>query len=1016
MNRFTERLYEDLAGAQRDVFPAQAETTWMKRQEPSGRIWICIAVFLIWLISYLPALPCTAWCRALAADEWPRPQLVPVPIQVQGVSKAVLSLNGAWKFTLSPPTEFWLSGADPSAWPEVSVPGELVMQGFGISPDVEYPYKRSVLIPPDFKGKRIILRFDGVYSYARVWVNGALVREHHGGFTSWECDITDRVTPGQVAWIAVGVTDRSDEISYESNYAKHHIGGILRDVKLVALPASHATRLQIGTDLDSAYRDATLKVTASMVFHGARKATMDFQLKDPDNHHVSLRPASMNFTAAETEARLDIPVPAPRKWDAEHPNLYTLEATLVVDGVAVETLERRIGFRKIEVRGNKLCVNGKEVKLRGACRHDVHPLRGRSTTPEIDERDALLVRDANLNFVRTSHYPPSEKFLEACDRYGVYVEEETAVCFVNADVARLASQSDADFLSRYMNQFSEMIERDRSHPSVLMWSLGNESRWGTNIAAEYAYAKREDPSRPVIFSYPGTVPSGTAGYDIWSEHYPKVDGDLKSAGVPKLNDEYGHVSCYNVETLKRDPGVRDFWGESIRRFWDNCFASEGCLGGSIWGAIDEVFMLSDSPVGYGEWGIVDGWRRPKPEYWLAKKAYSPIHMSDSPVANPGPGKPLTLPVQNRFDHTDLNELILDWSVGSDSGRVTPSSLPPHKTGTLTLPARAWRNGDVLNLKFYRPGRILVDEFNLPLGRPAPVFAKVQGPAPAVIVDSNTLRVVGSDFAITFSRQTGLIREGIFRGRRLLEGGPYLNLGAVSLPPWWLTKLSYSTTPDEAVVDITGRYMAVRGGEERGKTEFQIRIDGRGLITTHYTVFDLPKDASEVGLSYELSNDVDRLSWQRNSLWSVYPADHIGRPQGIAMKVSGPTETYRAQPAHPWAEDSSDFFLFGNHDAGGRGSNDFRSLKANVFYASCVLSGTNLRLRAESDGTVAARAKVGAGGQVIFSVDNLWGYPDLAWGTLARPLDLPKTYTNSVRVRLTDSDDVPMTLENVAPER
>jgi hypothetical protein len=773
--------------------------------------------------------------------------------------------------------------------------------------------------------------------------------------------------------------------------------------------------LQLETDLDPAYSDATLQVTAAIAFHGAPRATLKLQLKDPDNHEVGLRPGSVDFTAEKTEARLDIPVPAPRKWDAEHPNLYTLEATVVVDGVAVETLERKIGFRKLEIRGNKLYVNGKEVKLRGACRHDVHPLRGRSTTPELDEREALLFRDANLNFVRTSHYPPSEKFLEACDRYGVYVEEETAVCFVDAEwnVSRLGSQSDPDFLSRYMTQFSEMIERDRSHPSVLMWSLGNESRWGTNIAKEYAYAKREDPSRPLIFSYPATVPSGTAGYDIWSEHYPKVDGDLKSPGVPKLNDEYGHVSCYNIETLKRDPGVRDFWGESIRRFWDNCFASEGCLGGAIWGSIDEVFMLPDSPVGYGEWGIVDGWRRPKPEYWLTKKAYSPIHISDSPVANPGPGKPLTLPIQNRFDHTDLNELAINWSVAPDSGTVTHFSLPPHGSGTLSIPARAWQNGDVLNLKFYRPGRILVDEFNLTLGKPAPVFPKVQGPAPAVIANTNTLRVAGPDFTITFSRQTGLITEGTFRGSRLLEGGPYLNLGAVSLPTWWLTKLSYSTTPDEAVVDISGRYMAVRGGEERGKTEFQVRIDGAGLITTHYTVFDLPEDASEVGVSYELSNDVDRLTWRKNSLWSVYPADHIGRPQGVAMKVNG--EKYRTEPAHPWAEDSNDFFLFGSNDVGERGTNDFRSLKADVFYASCVLSGTNLRLRAESEGMVAVRAGVRAGGKVIFSVDNLWGYPDLGWGNLAPPLGLPKSYTNSVRMRLTDNDDVPITFENVVPE-
>ena len=1008
MKRAMQWLHGRLAGARRRASPARAATPAAKGQGLFIGIWVCIRLSLLCLICSSPAL---------SAEEWPRPQLVPLPAQVQGVSQAVLSLNGTWKFALSPPTEFWLNSSDPAAWPDTSVPGELVMQGFRISRDVEYPYKRSVLIPSDFKGKRVILRFDGVYSYARVWVNGAMVREHHGGFTSWECDITNEVTPGEAAWITVGVTDRSDEISYGSNYAKHYMGGILRDVKLIALPWNHATRLQLVPDLDSAYVEATLEVNAAVFFEGARMAAFNLRLNDPDGHLVSLRPDSMIFTPVKTEAWLDIPVPAPRKWDAEHPNLYTLEATLVVDGAAVETLERKIGFRKIEIRGNKLEVNGREVKLRGACRHDIHPLRGRSTTAVLDEQDALLFRDANLNFVRTSHYPPSESFLEACDRYGIYVEEETAVCFVNTEwnVSRRESQSDPEFLSRYMTQFSEMIERDRNHASVLMWSLGNESQWGTNIAAEYAYAKREDPSRPVIFSYPGTVPAGTAGYDVWSEHYPKVDGDLKSPSVPKLNDEYGHVACYNTGTLERDPGVRDFWGASIRRFWDNCFDSEGCLGGAIWGAIDEVFMLPDSPVGYGEWGLVDGWRRPKPEYWLTKKAYSPIHLSDGPVANPGSGKPLAVPIQNRFDHTDLNELTIQWSAGEDSGTVAPFSLPPHKAGTLMIPAREWRDGDVLDLKFYRLGGALMDEFYLTLGKPAPVFPKVRGPAPAVIADSSTLRVVGPDFALTFSRQTGLISEGVFRGHRLLEGGPYLDLGAASLPTWWLTKLTYSTTPEEAIVNIAGRYMALRGGEERGNAEFQIRIDGSGLITTNYTASDLPENASSVGVSYELSSDVDRLTWLRNSPWAVYPADHIGRPRGVAMKVDGPTERYGSPPAHPWAEDVRDFFLFGSEDAGERGSNDFRSLKANVYYASCVLWGTDLRLRAESEGTVAVRAEVGAGGKVALIVDNLWGYPDLGWGNLALPLGPLKSYTNSVRLRLADNDDVPMKFEPAGNE-
>jgi beta-galactosidase/beta-glucuronidase len=323
----------------------------------------------------------------------------------------VLSLSGPWKFTLSPPAEFWANSLDPSSWSDVAVPGELVMQGFNIARNTEYHYKRSVLVPHDYAGKRIILRFDGAYSYARVWVNGRFVRDHHGGFTSWDCDITDYVTPGQPAWITVGVTDLSDEISYGSNYAKHYIGGILRDVKLIALPQTPLTRFHAETDFDSSYAHARLKVTAAVDFHGARAALVTLRLKDPQGRVVPLKPDAIALTVSQPEASLEIPVAAPEKWDAEHPNLYTLEASAVVAGAEVEVVEKKIGFRKVEIQGNKLLVNGKEVKLRGGCRHDAHPLRGRSTTPELDERDVLLLREANLNFIRTSHYPPSEKFL-----------------------------------------------------------------------------------------------------------------------------------------------------------------------------------------------------------------------------------------------------------------------------------------------------------------------------------------------------------------------------------------------------------------------------------------------------------------------------------------------------------------------------------------------------------------------------------------------------------------------------
>ncbi len=156
---------------------------------------------------------------------------------------------------------------------------------------------------------------------------------------------------------------------------------------------------------------------------------------------------------------------SPQPWDAEHPNLYTLHISLILDGRTVESLERKIGFRTILRDGNRLLVNGRPIKLRGVCRHSIHPIHGRAVPAEFDEIDAALFRAANINFVRTSHYPPSEHFLDACDRHGIYVEEESAVCWSNEEKG---PSSSSEFTSRFMSQFQEMIERDRGHASVLL--------------------------------------------------------------------------------------------------------------------------------------------------------------------------------------------------------------------------------------------------------------------------------------------------------------------------------------------------------------------------------------------------------------------------------------------------------------------------------------------------------------------------------------------------------------------
>ena len=428
---------------------------------------------------------------------------LPLPASSGVIRKPVVSLAGEWQFNAHPPVDFRASALDTSSWSRVAMPNELAMLGFRVMPNREYPLRKTILIPAEYEGQRIFTRFDGVYGYARVWIDGVYLRDHFGGFTSWDCEITDHVQPGREAELVVGITDRSDDISQASYYAKHSIAGILRDVQLFAVPHNFLCELSTMASLDARYRDGLLHVTAALCSGEFDSAQLKFRLIDGSGNEIPVRPDTVAFVPGSASTTAKIAVTAPQHWDAEHPYLYTLEVSLFVDKKETETIQRKIGFRSIERAGNQLLVNGRPVKLRGVCRHSIHPTFGRAVPTEFDELDAALFRAANINFVRTSHYPPTEQFLDACDRHGIYVEEETAVCW---SAVEGGTSSDPAFRSRFLSQFQEMIVRDRNHASVLFWSLGNESHWGENFIAEQQLAAESDPSRPTIFSYPDSAP------------------------------------------------------------------------------------------------------------------------------------------------------------------------------------------------------------------------------------------------------------------------------------------------------------------------------------------------------------------------------------------------------------------------------------------------------------------------------------------------------------------------------
>lgn len=726
----------------------------------------------------------------------------PVLQELAGVETPAVLLSGTWQFRYSPD----------SKWDKIQVPGEPAMQGYAIEHDKPFTYRKSFTVPADYAGKHTILRFDGVYSHARLFVNGTFVREHHGGFTRWDTDVTPFVRPGKKNEIRLEVTDRLDDISYASGYAHHPIGGILRDVTLFALPETCLYDFYAETHLDAAYEDAVLKIGySSPVVGGAEVA---YTLADPSGRRYPL--AQSRFPLKEGGNMNELPVKNPLKWDAEHPNLYTLTVTLSKDGKEIGRFDRRIGFRDVKIEKDRMLVNGMPVKLRGACRHDIHPTLGRTTTAELDSLDVILFKRSNMNFVRTSHYPPTERFLEYCDRYGIYVESETAVCFVDTyrqkNYAPGKTQDSAGFTPRYLSQCREMVKSFRSHPSILFWSIGNESVYGTNFQQCWDWVKATDKTRPVIFSYPGSVGEKEPVYDILSMHYQDVNGNLnqwnrstrgfQGEGIPALFDEWAHPACYTYATLQEDPNIREFWGHSIERMWSGLFDAPGGLGGAIWGYVDETFMLPEPKVGtafwkefartakpedyqgkcvgYGEWGIVDVWRREKPEFWATKKAYSPVRLMTTEVASFLSGQRLLLPLYNRFDHTDLDEIKIRYTYKGVEKELPAPSIAPHQKGLLVIPAEAWEEGELLSICFYTATGELLDAEQVSLGSDYHVRLadSEASPVNGVLLVEETagmMTIKGDGFEIPFSKETGLISNATSKGQVIIEKGPFLHL-------------------------------------------------------------------------------------------------------------------------------------------------------------------------------------------------------------------------------------------------
>ncbi len=944
-----------------------------------------------------------------------RQHLPPKPTRVEGIDSAVKSLDGEWEINLTPSATSISDKTTSANWNKIMVPGEAMMQGFKIKHDTAFVYRKKIKITENTKGKRHTVRFNGVFNHAKVYFNGNLVREHFGGFTAWDADITKFIKPGQDNWLHVEVTDRADDISYASGYAHHTIGGITRKVDYVILPDSPVQYLYAKSWLTNNYTDGTLSI--QMELPQSKNLTAHYDLIDPSGKKVWSKPRSLKATGNIWKD--SIAVPKVSSWTAESPFLYKMILSVIKNGKTQQTIEQLVGFRSIEInKDNEMLVNGKTVKLRGACRHDMHPTLGRSTNRAQDSVDAVLTKESNMNFIRTSHYPPTEDFLEFCDRYGIYVQEETAVCFVLdwrvAPYNKFETQSDSAYTDRYLGQLSEMIDRDRNHASIVMWSIGNESNWGTNFQKSYEFVKSVDKSRPVSWSFPATaLDQGKRNFDILVSHYPAYNGKYSDLGkyeknmkgeMPIIGDEWVHVNCYNTDLSTYDPNVRDFWGVSMDSTWTYRFDVKGYLGGAIWGMIDETFTMKDGLTGYGPWGIVDVWRRKKTEFWNTKKAYSPIRVLVDDVKKTTSN--IILPVHNRYDHSNLKDITATAFINGKEIAIAMPDLEPHAKGEMIVPISTSTSSVKIQFKDKTGGLIDEELINMEGEHKAPSI--VSNGVWKVTDETGQLTLKSGDFTFKINKKTGAIDQGSVKDVAVITGNPLLvvnrpkdagvlkNTDAILSGDYRISNFSFDQLNKEVFV------IHSKGEVDKYPVEMVTSLYPNGQIKITYSADSIPAYTWDIGVGVPVASDLGKISWDRKGYWTTYPEEHMSALKGTAKKVYNSTESFGIKPNFEVSHSMSDYFLTKKdpavlYKAEMSASGIYRAKKENIY--NYTVSGDAGALNVISDGKQAAKMNVNKDGGQQLLVSDKWDYWTISWGNYQGTRNKTKKSSGTVFLQL-----------------
>ena len=744
------------------------------------------------------------------------------------------SLNGAWKFHWVPrpdqrPLDFWNPSFDDHDWKSIPVPANVEVEGYGVPiyTNATYPwspvkppfiphhnnpvssYRKSFAVPSSWAGRETYVTFDGVNSFFYLWVNGQKLGFSKDSRTPATFRLTPYLKTGDNL-LAVEVY-RWNDGSYLEDQDFWRLSGIFRDVYLWSAPTVRIRDFQLGTSLDAAYRDAVLSVSVVLANSDSapKKISVEATLYDASQKPVASFPVGSTSIAPGTEQTLDTkkPFANPLKWSAETPHLYTLVIT-TRDGAGeiLQCIPWRVGFRSSEIKGGQLLVNGMPVLIRGVNRHEFDPKLGQVVTRERMIQDIRLMKQHNINAVRTCHYPNVPAWYDLCDEYGLYLVDEANIESHGMGYGDKSLAKDPVWKAAHLDRTVRMVERDKNHASIIIWSLGNEAGMGINFEATYQWLKHRDPSRPVQYEQAGH----SAFTDIVCPMYARPETALKYAEKPQLRP---FIQCEYAHAMGNSSG-------DLQSYWDPIYAGAKSLqGGFIWDWVDQGLETAiptsrkveqienpkslplDAKLGtffaYGGTfgppgiasdgnfcanGLVSADRIPHPGLYEVKKVYQPVQFR---AVNLAEG---LVEFQNWNDFLSLDQwLVAHWELAAEGRVLQSGNLPlaalaiaPRDRAVVKLPYKPFRPEPgveyflnlSLRLKTQTPWapsghEVAWAQFPFPIAA-APASENTR-PA-ALVLEQSPVKIVvsGEGFSASFDVSTGLLISLKNNGDELLD--------------------------------------------------------------------------------------------------------------------------------------------------------------------------------------------------------------------------------------------------------